>query len=875
MKVLDVADNTPIVRRWRCASTWTSLFLMAWALSATAQSEREVTLHSAVAKLRQYGRSASTRVAPDRCASSYFQKVASERDRLTAQERKEMAPYFQRPSTPGGGPWLTQFPLDRKLKTAHFVFHYTTRGKDAPPVEDVLPQNGIPDYIDLVADAFERSYHFEVEVMGFKRPLEDSWGPNDEGDPRYDVYMFDAPFLGVTVSEWFDRVLPTAVTASLWFAINSRMYDYFGKEEGKRYVETTCAHEFLHSSQYAYNAKLPAWIAESTSTWIESRVYDGGRVDDNDNYDDPDDPAETDGVDQVYQQIRQWYIKPDTALDTSGGHAYGNVIFINYLTERFGMDFVRELYEEFSDGAGREFGNFWDLLATKGTNWVETFKTFTVWNYFTADRAGLFPGYRFASRYPPVGIHPQDVHNAYPASRLYDESAMPEAMSSRYVVFEPPPGGFDGTLSVKVRGGSVDDLIAANGLIDFTDGKPDRTFYQRWLQIVGLRGWAAPVIIEKANGTVVRDEIFTYHFSQEGQLDIPGFGTDVRRVVLILVNVRPDTEERGNYISYSAGLKPRGKVSNLVAKAGDTGGVRLSWQLDDLTDTRELYVIRKRYSPYDADTDPVNFRDGREVLQAGDRDENSIPDAPVNIVARLPATTTSYTDTTAFNDVLTGATNFDPSLIRYYYAVVPVDHVGLMGEPAIASDGVTPIPPAAPAFLVSTREVRNGLWNLAVQSTRPLAEPPTLRVTLPDGSQVTVAVRPLSDDLFDAEFAHPFYPQPGVYRYSLVGTSKEGVTGDWILVGGGYQYAPTTLKPRVQIVPNRVHRIGDGELEFYPRGMKIRVYTFTGEFVRELTLEGKWDCKNARGETVSNGVYFYVAEDGKGFRETGRLVLTW
>ncbi|MDA1193321.1 MAG: hypothetical protein O3A46_16725, partial [Candidatus Poribacteria bacterium] len=97
--------------------------------------------------------------------------------------------------------------------------------------------------------------------------------------------------------------------------------------------------------------------------------------------------------------------------------------------------------------------------------------------------------------------------------------------------------------------------------------------------------------------------------------------------------------------------------------------------------------------------------------------------------------------------------------------------------------------------------------------------------------------------------------------------------GSWILAGGGFQYAPQTLQPRVEIRPNRIHRIGSGPVQFYPTGMKIQIYTMTGRYVDELEIDGKWDAKNARGETVSPGVYFYVAEDDNGFRETGRLVL--
>jgi len=853
-----------------------ALVVLGLCLAPTVQAAPGPTIQEAYAKLREYG-SAPTRSAriPDRCATPIFQTVATQRNLLTPDQRRFAKPFFQRPSEPGGGPWYTELPLSQRLETIHFVFHYTTRGRDAVPMEDVEPQNGVPDYVDIVADAFERSYHFEIEVMGFRKPLDDYWGPDNEGDTRWDVYLFNAPFLGVTVSEWFDRVLPTAVTASLWFAINSKMYEYFGQEEGKRYVETTCAHEFLHSSQYAYNAKLPAWVAESTATWMESRVYDGGLVDDGDHYDDPDELGETNGVDQVYQQIRQWFIKPDLPLDQSGGHAYGNVIFINYLTQRFGYDFIRDLYEAFTDGGSREFGNYWDLLATHSTNWVETFKTFTVWNYFTAERAGLFPGYRDAARYPPIGVNPTDIHASYPAFRFYDEHAIPDAMGSRYVVFDAPTDGIDRPFSIKVRGANVDELIAAGGLIDFTDGKPDRSYYQRWLQIVGLRGWAAPIIIEKRNGEIVRDEIFTYHFSQEGQKDFPGFGSDIRRIVLILANIRPDTVERGNYISYAAGPKPRGRISNVRAVAGATGGVQLTWQLDDLTDTRELYVIRKRYSPYDGDSDSLNFRNAAEVMHAGDRDGNSIPDAPVNIVAKIRATDTSYTDTTTYSDVFTASPNFNPTFVRYYYAVVPVDGRGVMGEPAIASDGVTPIPPAAPAFMVATRTVQPGLWNLAVRSTEPLIATPTLRVTLPDGSTVDVELNLVDGTLWQGDLVLSSFALPGEYRYSVRGVSQSGAVGDYVVAGGTFRYAPSTLKPKMQLIPNRVHHAGDGDLHFYPRGMRIRIYTMTGQFVRELDPDSKWNLTNASGEQVGNGVYMYVAEDGKGFRETGRLVVTW
>ena len=847
-------------------------------LAVWARADSGLDLFSSTAKLREYraGVWRPTLDGPagmERCATRYFQSAFHDRHLLSPTERRDVSISFQRPYNPGDGPWPTERPLDKILLTPNFKFWYVTEGRDAPPMEDVSPANGVPDYMDIMAAAFERSFDFEVGAMGFKRPLSDYWVPNNGGDERIDVFCFNAPFLGVTVVEWFDRVLPTAVTGAPWFGMSTAMYAAFGKEEGKRYIETTVAHEFLHACQQAYNARLPAWIAEASATWMETRMYDGGLIDDGDQYDDLDYPSETDGVDQVYQQLRQWFQHPDKALTAGGGHAYGNVLLMNYLTERFGVDFIRELYEEYTEGGSREFGNFWDLLATKNTNWAETFKTFTVWNYFTGPRADLFDGYRDAERYPPIGIHPQDRNNVYPTQLVYDERVIPAAMSSRYVVFEPPPGGIPGKFSIKIKGATVQELIDAGGLLDFENGEPSASFYRQWLEIVGLRGWAAPLIIEKTNGEVVLDEIFTFSLSQEGQKDFEGFGNDIKRITMIVINIRPDADEPGNYISYSAGAKPRGVLENLQATALETGGVQLAWDLMDLTDTREVYVIRKRFSPVNGDTDRTNFLEDADALHAGDRDGNNIPDAPVQIVARLSATDTQFVDTTTFDDVLTGSSGFDPTQVEYFYAVVPVSGTGLMGTPARASEGITPVPAAAPAFMVATHEPSVGRWEIGVRATRELQGPPNMALDMPGGGRVQLALQKAGAKQWTTRYDHPAFPSAGTYRYSVTGETPEGVEGGWILSGGAFRYAPSAVKPHMVITPNRVHRIGDGPLQFYPPGMDIKVYDVNGRYIDTVQVDAKWDCTNTYGEKVTAGVYVYVAEDGKGFRETGRLVL--
>ena len=55
----------------------------------------------------------------------------------------------------------------------------------------------------------------------------------------------------------------------------TRMYEFLGASEGRKYAETTGAHEFFHSVQFAYNYYMPRWFMEASATWMERMVYDG------------------------------------------------------------------------------------------------------------------------------------------------------------------------------------------------------------------------------------------------------------------------------------------------------------------------------------------------------------------------------------------------------------------------------------------------------------------------------------------------------------------------------------------------------------------------------------------------------------------------
>ena len=72
----------------------------------------------------------------------------------------------------------------------------------------------------------------------------------------------------------------------------------------------------------------------------------------------------------------------------------------------------------------------------------------------------------------------------------------------------------------------------------------------------------------------------------------------------------------------------------------------VQWTLEDLTDIREVAIIRKRYtSIYDTDS-PQPFQNAAEVFVAADRDGDGIPEGDINIIGLVNATDTSFEDVT-------------------------------------------------------------------------------------------------------------------------------------------------------------------------------------------------------------------------------------
>lgn len=811
------------------------------------------------------------------CVTDSFVTIAKNWQNLPAIYRQELKPIFLRPGLPGS--FFGDIELSEQFDTPHFRLHYTRSGPHAPPLEDFHPRNGVPDYIDLCADAMERSYRVQIELMGFKKPYIDFWAAQNGGNHKYDVYLFTFPALGITTADWFEgRVLSTALTVAPYFMINSRIYDYVGKAEGIRYLETTCAHEFLHGIQFAYNAYMPTWFMEASATWIEVMTYDGGLIDDGDDIPDPDEINETNSYNYYIHQLRRWFLIPDISLESRiGDHEYGSVIWSLYMSERFGYDTIRQVYIDTTNGSYREMGNFYDVFTDNGTTLAEAFKTFTVWNYFTHTHAYTnidLPGYRNAHRFPPVAIHPNDVHTHFPVRAEFNSEAMPEHFASRYIVFQPT--GIIPEFAIKIDGADLAPIDTSR--LTNTDRIRIENELRRHTNL-GLRGWAAKFIVKKRNGSTEITEAFTYQRSQEAQMTFKDFGGEIKEIILILINMHPDVEQVvipggtfGGSISYMAGVPPIGKLSEAQVSQGSRGPI-IKWNVVNPTGIQEVAIIRKRYIIESETDQPQSFLNADEVLAAVDRNGDGIAEDDINIVGRVTISQTEYQDTSVYQDIDLEFT--DPNDVYYYYAVVPVDSVGIMGTPSIIPDGIksnVDLSSEAPAFFINTIPSRTGEWQVEVQSTQPLQSAPSLTVESPNKDTYTVVLTQETETKWRGVLQTNGFPPTGIYLYKISGITSYGIWGDHIWQGRVFNYAVIDSNRNVTVAPNPL-RSGQANqhLTFYPKGLKVEIYDVSGNLIKVIDNASNWDCTNQRGEMVCTGLYFFRATDGNGYQSTGKF----
>jgi hypothetical protein len=220
----------------------------------------------------------------------------------------------------------------------HFVVHYTS--SSSHPADQVSSA----DAGTLLADA-ETAYSYYVGQWGYPPP-------RDDGDGKTDVYVFHIPVGPVAGPD-----STTSDQTSGYVIIDPAAVNQYA-----------IAHEFFHVIQFGIY-QHGGFISESSAEWAGQAVV-----------------AATGG-----SPPPNWYPDPQTSLDCLGSSCgdapggYRGSIFWEFLSERFGMGFVRDVYDRDAalaaaagDHQPHDLQALSDALAARGSSLADAFNGYAV-----------------------------------------------------------------------------------------------------------------------------------------------------------------------------------------------------------------------------------------------------------------------------------------------------------------------------------------------------------------------------------------------------------------------------------------------------------------------------------------------------------------
>ncbi|MFQ6091767.1 MAG: MXAN_6640 family putative metalloprotease [bacterium] len=358
---------------------------------------------------------------PEKCATPLFLEIRNSWSGLSETARITLGPYLLRPTEPEeqetyGHAYTTDAEYF-DTPSGLFKIWYVTTTDDAPDLSDIEPADGVPDWVNRCGEIFDHVWAKEIDQMGYRQPPQDgSWYPEGEdygGDSKYDVYIEDLgrSIFGYTQSE--QRVSGRSMTS--YIVIDNDYEWYPSYNRGREPIDgakVTAAHEFFHAIHFGYDAVETSdqyWM-EMSSTWMEDVVYDD--------------------VDDYLKYLKSFFDHPEWSLDYfSGLYPYGASVWVIFLSENYGQDIVRKIWEGCVTSSA--LSAMQTSLNNQGSGLAEAFKSFSAWNYFTGSRANPNLYYEEGADYPEVKFDQR--HLSYPASG----TGKVDHLGADYVGFKP------------------------------------------------------------------------------------------------------------------------------------------------------------------------------------------------------------------------------------------------------------------------------------------------------------------------------------------------------------------------------------------------------------------------------------------------------
>ncbi|MBU1495081.1 MAG: hypothetical protein KJ956_14085, partial [Actinobacteria bacterium] len=337
-----------------------------------------------------------------RCAAMILNEIYFNMDGMSADLQEVIGGYRSRP-----------YNLPELIITDHFYVHYTTSGGDACSAS----------YAQYVADACETSYEEYFVQQNWRVPPGD--GANGGGMDMIDCYIHDC---GVGILGYAEAESPVP---------GGTPYDYTGYFHVDNAIgnvgtrNCTTAHEFMHVTQFGYNAPANNWYKENCAMIGEEWAFDSAN----------------DYVGYLYA----WFGVPWLSLkEFNGQYEYGGIVWPMYTAERFNEELVEDIWEDTRDG-----GSIWDIFDTQfavyGSDGHTAYYELMRWCFYTSSRDD-HQHFTESGTWSAMLNHSLQ-HFSYPTGEKHPyASRLPEPYGTSIDRFNPDPESADNILQVTFDG---------------------------------------------------------------------------------------------------------------------------------------------------------------------------------------------------------------------------------------------------------------------------------------------------------------------------------------------------------------------------------------------------------------------------------------
>ncbi len=334
--------------------------------------------------------------APDNFIAPALLEISINGQNLPAETKQQLAAYgfdFSRAVVTRSRPIM-----DHSFDIGNYRIHYDTSGTDAVSTADIAGLPGIPDYVEMVANAFIESDNVLFNQLGYTRPPSDG---SAGGSGNYDIYLASLPpsYYAFTYSENpvgdNENSSVTEHNAYTSYIELRNNYNGFPNTEEEN-IQVTAAHEFFHAVQFGYDAmdarsSTPneIWMLEATAVLMEEVIFDN--------------------VNDCYQYMPGWFSRPYRSLDQAGSHAYGSFIFFQYISEHLGgLPVIRKIFDE-SVNYNSAYGDYSQqeinaALSSAGSSFKEALNGMVIANLIMSDNPNADP-----YTYEEAGSYPVDI----------------------------------------------------------------------------------------------------------------------------------------------------------------------------------------------------------------------------------------------------------------------------------------------------------------------------------------------------------------------------------------------------------------------------------------------------------------------------------